>query len=200
MGTLVWSSSPAAQGPTVSPTSQTTGIVTLAPGASTPAPIVSPSSVPTNSPVASTLAPIVSPSSVPTSSPVSGTIDEQCASETDGDSTEVRYWADCGRVGRCGNQITGGFNYDVPHEVRCCSDTSKPGRQKRNGCSVWANSNMDDVCYSAKNFLEAECICGKHDARLCTREEIEGNCSRGTGCGFDRQVAWTSTEEEESPI
>merc|ERR1739836_17057 len=132
----------------------------------------------------------------PTSSPVAGTIDEQCADETDGDSTNLRHWAACGRVRRCGSQPTGGFNFDVPHEVRCCSDTSKPGWKKNSGCDVWAQSKMNNVCYEAKNFLEAECICGKHDARLCTREEIEGNCAKGTGCGFDRQVVWTSTIDD----
>merc|ERR1712157_6439 len=59
--TLVWSSSPAAQGPTVSPTSRTSGIVTPAPIVSTPAPVAS-----TPAPVASTPAPTTSPSLVPT--------------------------------------------------------------------------------------------------------------------------------------
>jgi len=87
------------------------------------------------------------------------------------------------------------FEYDTPHEVRCCSDVSKEGWFKRAGCDVWTESRIDSVCYASKNFFEAACICGKLDGRLCTKEEIEGNCSQGTGCGFDHQVVWTSTQE-----
>merc|ERR1712039_943358 len=91
---------------------------------------------------------------------------EQCASETDGDSTTLNYWALCGRQGA----------------GRRCSDVAKDGWTKRSGCNVWVESNFG-VCHRNKNFLEAECICEKYDARLCTKAEIEGNCSRGTGCG-----------------
>ena len=30
-------------------------------------------------------------------------------------------------------------------------------------------------------------------ARLCTKEELEGNCTRGTGCGHDGELIWSST-------
>jgi len=140
------------------------------------------------------------PTSVPTPVPTlppTLPVAEQCASETDGDSTTLNYWALCGRQGagrRCSNEPDDVFAYDVPHEVRCCSDVAKDGWTKRSGCNVWVESNFG-VCHRNKNFLEAECICEKYDARLCTKAEIEGNCSRGTGCGMDNQLVWTSTEE-----
>lgn len=28
---------------------------------------------------------------------------------------------------------------------------------------------------------------------MCTKEEVEDNCTRGTGCGYDWRMIWTST-------
>jgi len=123
-------------------------------------------------------------------------VDEQCASETDGDSTTVKYWAMCGRKNKCPNEPNGVFDYDVPHEVSCCSDTSKPGWKKRRNCNVWAQSKFDGKCMRNKNFLEAECICEKYGARLCTKQEANRSCARGTGCGNDRRLVWTSVSFE----
>merc|ERR1719491_1974702 len=134
-----------------------------------------------------------------TSTDEPASIGEQCASETQGVSTLLKHWALCGKNGRCNDELNNEvFDYNVPHEVRCCSDVAKDGWSKRAGCTVWTESSFDSVCYASKNFLEAECICGKHDGRVCTKEEIEGNCSQGTGCGFDREVVWTSTDEPAS--
>merc|ERR1712226_1013062 len=206
---LAWSSSSAAQGPTASPTSKTTGINTPSPTTtSTVLPTWAPTSATTLEPTsAPTLEPTLEPTSTPTPAPTPKPtpvptlaptlpVAGQCASETDGDSTTLNYWALCGRqgAGRCSNEPDDVFAYDVPHEVRCCSDVAKDGWTKRSGCNVWAESNFG-VCHTNKNFLEAECICEKYDARLCTKAEIEGNCSRGTGCGRDNQLVWTSTEE-----
>ena len=112
--------------------------------------------------------------------------------ETQDDSMDVQYWAVCGKIGRCNNEVTGGFSYDAPHELYYCSDIQKAGWKKWGGCNVWEQSKMIGEYYADKNFFMAECICNKHDARLCTREEIEGNCAREIGCQFDKQLVWTS--------
>lgn len=90
----------------------------------------------------------------------------------------------------------------MKHFTKCVVAVSpkKTGWTKRGNCDVWTNSKMDGVCYENKNWFEATCICEKHDARLCNKEEVEGNCTRGTGCGFDNDLTWTSTQEEESSM
>ena len=100
---------------------------------------------------------------------------------------DVQYWAACGKIGRCNNEVNGGFSYDVPHKLCCCSDIQKAVWKIWGGCNVWTQSKMIGECYTNKNFFMAECICNKHDARLCSREELVNNCAKGTGCGFDRQ-------------
>merc|ERR1712019_205362 len=108
----------------------------------------------------------------------------------------AKYWAMCGRKNMCANESNDVFNYDVDHDVRCCSDTAKPGWFKRRGCSVWARSKFDGVCMRNKNFLEAECICEKYGGRLCTKEEIDRDCSARTGCRLDKELVWTSVSFE----
>jgi len=148
---------------------------------------------PTSSPVVS------SPTTgVPTQSPVSGTIDEQCASESAFAFSPFKHWAVCGAVNKCEEEEAGVFENDELHEVRCCSDTEKDGWTKRNGCNVWVESKPGDLCYAAKTWHEATCICEKYDARLCTKEENESNCGRQTGCALDRELVWTSTPEDDA--
>jgi len=47
-------------------------------------------------------------------------------------------------------------------------------------------------CHSDKTFAEAEAICIKAGARLCTKDELEADCTAGTGCGHDRDLIWSS--------
>ena len=78
--------------------------------------------------------------------------------------------------------------------VRCCSDTSQAGWVKKNSCSVWGGSDdMDGTCHTGKTHAEAEAICAAANSRLCTAAELEGDCTRGSGCGFDSQGVWSST-------
>merc|ERR1712232_222823 len=157
-----------------------------------PMPTPPPTPMPTPPP---TPMPTPPPTPPPTPMPTPPPVADQCASETDGGSTPIIHWAMCGRKNMCANESNDVFNYDVDHNVRCCSDTAKPGWIKRPGCSVWAQSKFDGVCMRNKNFLEAECICEKYGARLCTKQEANRNCARGTGCGNDRRLVWTRTSE-----
>ena len=84
-------------------------------------------------------------------------------------------------------------NNDQDHRVRCCSDSSLPGWAKNNGCDVWGNSEIGGTCYGSKNYDEATLICKAHGARLCTKDELLNDCTRGTGCNFDHFYIWSSS-------
>ncbi|EOD05190.1 hypothetical protein EMIHUDRAFT_439025, partial [Emiliania huxleyi CCMP1516] len=108
-----------------------------------------------------------------------------------------RYVA-CGRTGRCDESDRWAAPSEK-HEVRCCSDSRIDGWKKKDGCSVWSESDDDEMggkCHHNKNFAQASTICEDAGARLCTRAELQGNCARGSGCGHDRDLIWSGTESE----
>jgi arylsulfatase len=84
------------------------------------------------------------------------------------------------------------------HNVRCCSDRYLGGYQKKQGCSVWAESYFTSVgqgsagCVKSVTYARAKQICAREHARLCTRAELEANCAQGTGCGHDAKLMWTA--------
>jgi len=104
-------------------------------------------------------------------------------------------WVECGRTGRCSNNEPSRWaDSSETHEVRCCSDSPIDGWTKRGDSCPWAESDRGmDGCHSDKTFAEAEAVCEAAGARLCTKEELEGNCTRGTGCSHDRRLIWSST-------
>merc|ERR1719273_3088441 len=57
------------------------------------------------------------------------------------------------------------------------------------GC--WASSGN---CIEG-TWSEANEKCTSEGGRLCSRSEVEGFCTTGTGCGFDFRVVWTSSTE-----
>ena len=84
------------------------------------------------------------------------------------------------------------------HEVGCCADTEVENFVQVSGCSVWSerdfgNSDSDD-CQHALNFDAATEFCEAHGGRLCTADELESGCTRGTGCSHDSDMLWSSTE------
>merc|ERR1712070_835066 len=103
----------------------------------------------------------------------------------------------CGRKDAC----PGNSNRFVPktekHHVRCCADkdlSSYPLKWvKRPHCKVWGESNVPK-CYRDMTFAEAEAQCEHIGARLCTAAELEMDCTRGTGCGHDAKLVWSSDE------
>jgi len=104
------------------------------------------------------------------------------------------HWVNCGRSGRCDED----GKWAEPaerHEVRCCSDSDLGNDWRKNpGCSVWAESDAQSMggCNSRKTLLEAEAICSDAGVRLCTAEELQSDCSKSTGCGFDKELVWSS--------
>ena len=81
--------------------------------------------------------------------------------------------------------------------MRCCSDDNLSGFSQNShyGCpaSVYgASYAWTEGCAHNKNFAQAAAICEGVNARLCTVAELEADCTRGTGCGFDAQLVWAS--------
>jgi hypothetical protein len=76
------------------------------------------------------------------------------------------------------------------HAFRCCANSNLgSGWIKRAGCDVWAESLTP--CQDATQE-EAASRCEAAGARLCTKEEYENKCTRGTGCQYDGRLNWSS--------
>ena len=76
--------------------------------------------------------------------------------------------------------------------VRCCSDTQISGWGKNPSCSVWAESDIGGECKNL-NWKDANTFCVSQGGRLCTKNELEDNCSSDTGCSYDFRLVWSST-------
>lgn len=85
------------------------------------------------------------------------------------------------------------------HEVRCCSEVYLGSGWKRHvncanaGYNVWGESEINGVCKNAATYDEAHDLCLEMNSRLCTKEELLADCTRGTGCGHDADMIWSST-------
>jgi hypothetical protein len=66
--------------------------------------------------------------------------------------------------------------------VRCCGRTTPRIQMGRYGCN------------DRRTFEEATEICKVFGFRLCSRKEIEGGVTSGTGCGYDAKRIWTSSK------
>ena len=114
---------------------------------------------------------------------------------------------ECGRPERCPGESGGLVHSEELHEVRCCSDGERPGWSERSNlavggrCSVWAESDGPGLeeCHRQKTFDEAEAICLAAGARLCSVLELQGGCTRGTGCNFDGQLIWAASGHLRTP-
>mmetsp|Transcript_7352 Transcript_7352/g.12350 ORF Transcript_7352/g.12350 Transcript_7352/m.12350 type:complete len:283 (-) Transcript_7352:272-1120(-) len=78
------------------------------------------------------------------------------------------------------------------HPIRCCSDVEKPGWMKRDRCDIWSQTEIDGVCHSAVTFFEAVVICAKAGGRVCTKDELLNDCTRGSGCGTNAGMVWSA--------
>jgi hypothetical protein len=103
------------------------------------------------------------------------------------------HWVICGRVGRC-SESKDLAESDEVHEIRCCADEVPDPTP-----SGWNFVNRGDCPFSESppdcpvgTYTEAVDICEAAGARLCTDTELESNCARGTGCGFDNDLVWSS--------
>ena len=117
------------------------------------------------------------------------------------------YWSVCGSTGstKCSLEPVSSAIVEE-HRVRCCADTYiGVGWKQHSNCinagfEVWGDSEINGVCISKKTYVEAENACHQmKGARLCTKEEVEADCARGTGCGYDSKMVWTSTASSAPP-
>lgn len=123
---------------------------------------------------------------------------------------EKSYYLVCGgshKLAKCGKQTAVALASEQ-HEVRCCRDEALTGWTKNKRCpyNVWGESVLKAVpdapgngCYHAETYESASDICEANNGRLCTKEELLGDCSRGTGCIHDNDLIWSSTPVPESP-
>lgn len=121
---------------------------------------------------------------------------------TDPPTSPQCHIAECGKVGGCGSSFEATCDiHSAQHEVRCCSSIAKSGWRtwafnRVEACTnVWGASfdqQLQFECSEDKTFHEAEAICAGVGARLCTVAELINDCTRGTGCGYDRTVVWSS--------
>jgi len=115
------------------------------------------------------------------------------------DYTVGDYWTACGATtGSCKGQETP-EPVTSTHHVRCCADTNPGGEWVScsiNGGTVFGESEVDadGTCLEDATWQQATDACAALNARLCTKEEMLGDCTRGSGCGHDNEMVWTSTE------
>jgi len=115
------------------------------------------------------------------------------------DYTVGDYWTVCGATtGDCKGQETP-EPITSTHHVRCCADTNPGGGWVScsiNGGTVFGESDVgaDGTCIEDATWQQATDACAVLNARLCTKEEILADCTRGSGCGHDSEMVWTSTE------
>merc|ERR1712129_42207 len=72
--------------------------------------------------------------------------------------------------------------------VRCCRVDGNKGKSKYFNAGCFGN---------AASYSAAKSICEDNhgydfEMRLCTRQEIKDQLTRGTGCGYDNRYVWTS--------
>jgi len=82
------------------------------------------------------------------------------------------------------------------HPVRCCTDVATPRFVKRPGCDVFSSSTINGKCVRSATFESAVTRCSSIGARLCTMEEVQSDCTRGTGCEMDKELVWVSDRVE----
>jgi len=107
-------------------------------------------------------------------------------------------WAICGRQNFCSEDPTVAENTEL-HEIRCCSDTKIKDWLRKNGCNVWSESYFEGSCHREKDYEWAVTLCSINKARLCTKEELEGNCAADTGCELNNDLIWSSTSRDDYP-
>ena len=78
--------------------------------------------------------------------------------------------------------------------MRCCSHTQLAGWTRlADGCP-YAESELEDVCLrDGLAFQDAAGFCRGVGGRLCTLDEVQRGCTRGTSCPDDSALIWTSS-------
>jgi len=86
---------------------------------------------------------------------------------------------------------TAGNSHD--REVRDATDTASVRCCSWDGTSC-ETQDLPGGCQDGKTFYEAQTICADASMRLCSESEIESQTCCGTGCNYDSNKVWTSTD------
>ena len=105
----------------------------------------------------------------------------------------------------CGSSAAGCSGQSTPadvaekHELRCCADNQLQYFGKHSACplDVWGASDFENgLCHHAVTWNEGRDICEHYGGRLCTKDELLADCTRGSGCSHDHDMIWSSTKVE----
>jgi hypothetical protein len=70
-----------------------------------------------------------------------------------------------------------------------------PMSRNKNVCSTgYTSGPISKQCSGAVSFAQAQGICTRLGARICTADELSKDVAVGTGCDLEAQRVWTSTE------
>jgi len=144
-----------------------------------------------------------SPASIPTEMPTTANPTEAPTSlDPTASPTTPNYWVVQGKQQAacedttdttCASRVV---SPDEIYGVRCCADSDPGGwiLNSERGCNVFAQSNIPDC--ETTDYNTAVQLCSDAGGRLCTREELEYPylCAANSGCGFNGQMVWSSTE------
>ena len=188
-------SPPTPSPPTPSPPTPSPPTPSPTPGPTT-APTPTPTSGPTPGPTPTppTVAPPTPapPTGAPTTAAPTPSVTPETTFAPTTPGSEISYLS-CGNPGgnRCGGETSKLASHSESHPFRCCANNQiGNGWIKRANCDVWAESLQP--CEDATHD-QASQRCEDVGARLCTRDEYEARCTRGTGCNYDSKLNWSST-------
>ena len=89
-----------------------------------------------------------------------------------------------------------------PNSARVCAESNNGFANGAPACfggSVCPNFGACSPSTPTENgYADALAICGDVGARLCTREELQRNEARGTGCQHDAELVWTKDDCSDS--
>ena len=86
--------------------------------------------------------------------------------------------------------------------ARCCASERFSLLSQKNvqyNCTVWAaskfvNNEGENVCATAVTLEEANDHCAAMNATLCTCEDMQKKCTKGTGCRLNKELSWCLAE------
>lgn len=155
---------------------------------------------PSSAPVPSTLTPTVSPAtSDPTRPP---------STSSPTPPTPACFFVAAGSSRKAGQKPTTCVDPTQQHYVRCCaSQNPYPSGGWSNGwcpavyaaSSHFASGSEHSGCRQPMSHAAATAYCVSVNGRLCTKSELEGDCTKGTGCSLGKEWIWSSSTSQPTP-